>query len=161
MSTLESLELTVGDFRIVWEVLYATDVSHRTYDQSGDSEFSHRTREQRLTHIIAPTHSLCRAMFDHKFPARVNYQKIDIWIINARLEAVQDELNLTYGSPNNRETKAGRVAHNRKNYLYGKRKRYERIIENGKRKRYERIIEKFIADMQAASPHSGEGSSDE
>lgn len=49
-------------------------------------------------------------------------------VYEARHAAVIDELNLTYGTPNNRDTAAGRKAHNRKNYLYSKRARYERII---------------------------------
>lgn len=74
MSTLESLHRSSGDHSIVWEIVYAYTQYHRVDDGCGDSSHSHTTREQTAIHIIAPTMALARAVYDHKYPARCDYE---------------------------------------------------------------------------------------
>jgi hypothetical protein len=78
MATLESLYRTVGDYDIVWEILYATDVYHRVDDGtgSGDTVPAGRTREQRIAHIVAPTIATAKAAFTHLYPPHVNYEAV-------------------------------------------------------------------------------------
>lgn len=72
MSTLESLERSSGDYRIVWEIVYGCT----RYHQHGHDgvEWQTKTRERETTHIIAPTLALARAAFDHKLPAFCDYE---------------------------------------------------------------------------------------
>lgn len=61
MSTLESLHRGSGDYRIVWEILYAYDAYQR-HAHDG-IEWQTKSREQSITHIIAPTLDMAKAAF--------------------------------------------------------------------------------------------------
>lgn len=74
MSTLESLSRTSGDHRIVWEVVYAYNYSHRVPDGYMDDRYSHTTRERETTHIIAPTLEMAKLAFAHKYPTHCDYE---------------------------------------------------------------------------------------
>lgn len=66
MSALEDLHRSSGDHRIVWEVLYAYDYIHRVSVGYDDDRYSHTTREQSITHIVAPTLEMAEFAFAHR-----------------------------------------------------------------------------------------------
>lgn len=68
MSTLDSMTGNGGPNRIVWEVLYAYDHQHRQNSDMSNADAVWWTREQRIEHIIAPTHAMARAAWDYRHP---------------------------------------------------------------------------------------------
>lgn len=72
MSELDSLGRSSGDHRIVWEVVFGA--TQYTSHEHGTVEWQTQARVQRITHIVAPTYGMARAAFDHKYPARCDYE---------------------------------------------------------------------------------------
>lgn len=93
MANLESLHRNSGDNRIVWEVTYAYNRIHRVQRGYDDDEYSHTTREQSITHIVAPTFALARAMYDHKYPTFCYYE----FVSAVPLCTIDHEMSLTRG----------------------------------------------------------------
>jgi hypothetical protein len=69
MSTLESLARSGGGAseRIVWEAVYAYTAIHRAGGIENDDYITHKSREQMVVHLIAPTYALAKALLDLKY----------------------------------------------------------------------------------------------
>lgn len=76
MGTLEQLERTSGDYRIIYECVYAYDHYHRVDDGCGDTRPAGHTREQRVWHVAAPSQKLAEAAWLHHHPVHVNYELV-------------------------------------------------------------------------------------
>jgi hypothetical protein len=94
MSTLESLGRSGGgaESRIVWEATYGYTMIHRGGGIENDDYITHRTREQRVVHLIAPTHALAKALYDLKYGSD-DHTLVDI----VPICTINDEMDLTRG----------------------------------------------------------------
>jgi hypothetical protein len=84
---MSELESNSGGERIVWEVVYGS--TQYTRHESGTVEWQTEARVQRTVHIIAPTYAMARVAFDHKYPARCDYEFVSatpLCTINYELE---------------------------------------------------------------------------